>query len=99
MLEVAGHALLVGVEQQEEDRIDLGLRAGGSAPLLAAPRLLDLDDLRAHPGKAFGAGRARLELRQIDDPDAFERGLAARVALRSARSAFSGFDPHDASSA
>ncbi len=39
---------------------------------IAGPRVLDLDDLGAEPGQRLGAGRPRLELREIDDLDAFE---------------------------
>ena len=38
--------------------------------LVAAGRVLDLDHVRAEPGERLGAGRSRLELREIEHPHA-----------------------------
>jgi len=39
---------------------------------IAGFRVLDLDHLGAEPGERLGAGRPRLELREIDNANAFE---------------------------
>ena len=49
-----------------------GLPGRSRRPGSPRPRVLDLDHLGAEPGQRLGAGRARLELGEIDDPDAFE---------------------------
>ena len=58
---------LVGVVDHEVIGVGAGLRAGAEdAAGLAAPRVLDLDDLGAELGHHLGAGRPGLELRQVE---------------------------------
>src|SRR4051794_37479191 len=56
----------------EIPRIVVRLARPQSTAGIAPSRVLDLDHLGAEPGKRFGAGRPCLELREIDDPHAFE---------------------------
>src|SRR5205085_12215132 len=63
---------LVGVELVEVPGVVVGLAGLQAAAGIAAPGVLDLDHFGAEPGQAFGAGGARLELREIDNPHAFE---------------------------
>jgi len=72
LLEVDGDAALVGVEEQEEHRVEAGHLRPVAPRLLAAGRL-DLDDVGAEPAQELGAGGARLELGEIQDPDAGQR--------------------------
>ncbi len=62
-LQVDGERPLVGIVHHEV----VGIAEAGAAGLAA--RRLDLGDVGAHPGERFGAGRARLELRQIKHAD------------------------------
>ncbi len=72
-LEVDRRRLLVGVEDLEIERIGVVRVGCGDAPAgVAALRVLDLDDLGPEPGQRLGAGRPRLELGQIDNPNAFQ---------------------------
>ena len=70
--QIDGDGFLVGVEQQEIP----GVLAVAGRPMqqetarLAALRVFDLDDLGAEPGERLGAGRAGLELRQVENADA-----------------------------
>jgi len=65
--EVQRDAPLVGVEQHEVVRIH-PLRVGGrTAPLVAAPGILDLDDIGPQPCERLGARGSGLELGQIKD--------------------------------
>jgi hypothetical protein len=65
VLEIAGDAELVGIEQQEIRRIHAGLFGRGGAALFAARRL-DLDHFRPQPGERLRSGRAGFELGEID---------------------------------
>ncbi len=80
-LEVDRRGFLVGVEDLEIERIVRRFAIGrGDAPAgIAALRVLDLDDLRAKPGERLGAGRPRLELGQIDNPNAFEAAKRRKI--------------------
>ena len=53
--------------------IVIGLAGAQPAAGIAASRVLDLDHLGAEPGQHLGAGRARLELGEIDDLDALQK--------------------------
>ncbi len=74
VLEIERYRALVGVEQHEIVAVDALLVGRGAAALLAADRVLDLDDVGAEPGECFSDRRSGLELREIDDLDAGERG-------------------------
>ncbi len=65
--------LLVDVELVEVPRVVVGLAGAQPAAGIAAARVLDLDHLGAEPGQHLGAGRARLELGEIDDLDALQK--------------------------
>jgi hypothetical protein len=56
----------------EVPRIVIGLARPQPAPRVTGLRVLDLDDVGAEPCERFGARRAGLELREVDDPDAGE---------------------------
>src|SRR5215510_9209552 len=75
LLEIDGHAPLVGVEEEEEHRVETGYLWPVATRLLA-PDGLDLDDVGAEPAQELGAGGAGLELRQVQDADARQRALA-----------------------
>ena len=53
--EVQGDAAFVGVEQHEVVRIHPRLVGGSTAPLVAAPGILDFDDIGAQPCQRLGA--------------------------------------------
>jgi hypothetical protein len=89
MLEIERHAPLVGVEHEEEHRVES--RHFGTVParLLATGRL-DLEDIGAQPAEKLRASGARLELREVEDPHPAERALghgATSCRRRTARSA------------
>ena len=72
-LQIDRDRLLVDVELAEIPGIVIGL-AGPQAPSgIAAPRVLDFHHLGAEPRQHLGAGRPRLELREIDDFDALQK--------------------------
>ena len=73
--EVQRDAALVGVEQHEVVRIHARRVGGRTAPLVAAFRILDLDDIGAQPGERLGARGSGLELGQVEDLHVFQRGL------------------------
>src|SRR5689334_19147001 len=56
----------------EIPRVVVGLPGPQSAPGIAGLRVLDLDHFGAKPGERLGAGGPRLELCEINDPNAFE---------------------------
>ena len=65
--------LLVDVELAEIPGVVIGL-AGAQPPAgVAAPRVLDFHHFGAEPRQHLGAGRPRLELREIDDLDALQK--------------------------
>src|SRR5271166_5846520 len=66
IFEVDGQRALVGVVHHEI----VGVAKAGAAGFAA--RRLHLGDVGAHPGERLGAGRAGLELRQVEDADALE---------------------------
>src|SRR5271166_5253851 len=66
VFEVDGQRALVGVVHHEIG----GVAKAGAAGFAA--RRLHLGDVGAHPGERLGAGRAGLELRQVEDADALE---------------------------
>ena len=70
--QIDGDRLLVGVEQQEIPGVLAlaGRPVRQEAARFAALRVLDLDDLGAEPGQRLGAGRAGLELGQVQNTDA-----------------------------
>ena len=71
-LQVDGDGFLVGVEQQEIPGV-LALAGGPAqreAARFAALRVFHLDDLGTEPGERLGAGRAGLELGQVQNTDA-----------------------------
>ena len=72
-LQVDRQRLLVDVELVEIPGVVIGLAGPQPAAGIAAPRVLDLDHLGAEPGQHLGAGRARLELGEIDDLDALQK--------------------------
>ncbi len=74
VLQVAGDAALVGVQQQEVEGIDTWAFARGGSTLVAPLRLLDFDDFGSQPGQRFGTRGPGFELSQIDDSDACESG-------------------------
>ena len=55
VLQIAGDAVLVGVEQHEIDGVDLGIVRRGAPPLLALARRLHLDDIGAEPAEHLRA--------------------------------------------
>src|SRR5262249_55914952 len=65
--------LLVDVELVKIPRVVVGLAGAQSAAGVAAPRVLDLDDLGAKPSQHLGRGRARLKLGEIDDLYALQK--------------------------
>ena len=65
--EVQGDAALIGVEQHEVVRIHPRLVGGSTAPLVAAPGILDFDDIGPQPCERLGARGSGLELGQIKD--------------------------------
>ena len=65
--QVDGERALVGVVHHEI----VGVAEAGAAGLAA--RRLDLGDVGAHPGERLGAGRAGLELRQVEDANAGQK--------------------------
>src|SRR6185369_9190054 len=65
--------LLVDIELAEIPGIVIGL-AGPQPPSgIAAPRVLDFHHFGAEPRQHLGAGRPRLELREVDDFYAFQK--------------------------
>src|SRR6516165_357895 len=70
--EVERDRFLIRVELVKIPWVVVGLPAAQPPAGIAQPRVLDLDHLAAEPGERLGAGRPRLELREIDDPHAFE---------------------------
>src|SRR3954470_9062218 len=76
-LHVEGEAPLVAVEHREVERVHVGQIAQLGAGDVTAARLLDLDDVRSHPGEQLGADRTGLHVRHVDDADSVE-GLRNR---------------------
>src|SRR5215471_18611799 len=66
VFEVDGQRVLVGVVHHEIE----GVAKAGAAGFAA--RRFHLGDVGTHPGERLGAGRAGLELRQVEDADALE---------------------------
>src|SRR5206468_9885021 len=75
--DAAGHAALVGVEDEEEHRVEAG-HLGPVAPRLLAARRLDLEDVGPEPAEELRAGGARFELREVEDPHAGQRAFGHR---------------------
>ena len=71
--QVDRYRLLVDVELVEVPRVVVGLARAQPAAGIAPPRILDLDHLGAEPGQHLGAGRARLELGEVDHLDALQK--------------------------
>src|SRR6516225_293372 len=71
-LQIEGDRLLVGVELVKIPGVVIRLAREQPSARVAGLRVLDLDDLGAEPGERFGAGRPRLELRKVDNPNTFE---------------------------
>ena len=72
-LEIDRRRLLVGIEDLEIEGIGVSRIGRRDAPSrIAALRVLDLDDFGPEPGQRLRAGGPRLELGQIDDPNAFQ---------------------------
>src|SRR5207302_2042156 len=63
----------VDVELAEIPGIVIGLARTQAAAGIAAAGVLDLDDFGAKPRQNLGAGRACLELGEVDDLDAVEK--------------------------
>ena len=72
--QIDGDGFLVGVEQKEIPRVlDVaGRPMQQETARLAVARVFNFDDLGAEPGERLGAGRAGLELRQVENADAGE---------------------------
>src|SRR5262249_194254 len=64
--------LLVGVELVKIPGVVVGLAGAQPTAGIASLRVLDLDDLGAEPRERFGARRPSLELRKVDNANAFE---------------------------
>jgi hypothetical protein len=76
MLEVHRHRFLARVLRQERHAHAPGVQVGVSAQLpreVAAPRGLDLDDLRPHMRQLMAAERSRQHVRQVQNAGVFER--------------------------
>ena len=73
--QVEGQALLVGVEQEEEQAVGARLFEVHGARHVAGLRLLELDHVGAEKCQHLGAGRSGLVVRHVDDADAGQ-GLA-----------------------
>ena len=93
-LQIDRRGFLVRVQDLEIERIRL-VRIGGrdAPPGIAALRVFDFDDLGAEPGQGFGAGRSRLELGQIDDPNAFQAVKRRVISTHSLRLLHGGNSP------
>src|SRR5205814_1794959 len=76
----------VGVELAKIPGIVIGLAGAQAAAGIAAAGVLDLDDFGAKPRQNLGAGRACLELREIDDLDALQKIKVLRVVAHSVSS-------------
>ena len=76
VLQVDGEGFLVGVELQEVMRV-LARRRVELAAGIAGFRVLDLHHFGAQPGQGLGAGRPRLELREVQDFHARQTGFRA----------------------
>ena len=76
-LEIDRDGLLVGVEGVEVVRIGVRLARAEPAAGIAHLRVLDLHDLGAQPSEGLRAGRAGLELGEIDDLHALQEGEVA----------------------
>src|SRR5215470_10240551 len=70
--QIEGDRFLVGVELVEIPGIVIRLPGPQSAARIADLWIFDLDYLGPEPGERLGAGRPRLELRKINDPNTFE---------------------------
>src|SRR5262245_9084911 len=73
VLQIDRQAPLVRVERQVEKAIGVGTVLQRVSRRVALARLLDLDDVRTQPGQHLAAGRPRLVVGEIDDPDARQR--------------------------
>ena len=67
ILQVAGDAALVGVEQQKVKGIHANPLGRGAASLIAALWLLHFDHVRAKPRQRLGARGPGFELCQVND--------------------------------
>src|SRR4030095_5595399 len=74
LLEIDGHAALVGVEDEEEHGVE-ARHLGPVAARLRAARRLGLEDAGAPPAPGLRAGGAGLELGEVEDAHAAERAL------------------------
>src|SRR5436309_1426891 len=74
ILQIDRHAALVGIEDEEEHRVE-ARHLRPVAPRLLAARRLDLDDVGPEPAEELGAGRAGFELGEVEDPDAAQRAF------------------------
>src|SRR5215207_2756166 len=72
MFQIAGHAALVGVQEQEVVGIDALLLAGRNSALIAERWLFDLDDVGPEPGECLGARGTGFKLREIDYANAVQ---------------------------
>src|SRR5262249_60252717 len=76
LADVDGEAALVAVQALEVEPADLRRKAArsvGVADAVAAPRLLDLDDVGAHVAEERRAPGPRRLMAHVDDADARER--------------------------
>src|SRR5207249_1307489 len=71
--EVERQALLVGVEEEEEEAVRIRLVAHVAARHLADFRRFELDHLGAEKRQDLRTSRPRLVVRHVDDADAVER--------------------------
>ena len=71
-LQIQGHPFLVGVQEEEEPGVLVGVLGEPAARRLAAGRL-DLDHLGAQPRQRLGAARTGLPQGQVQDADPIER--------------------------
>ena len=94
-IEVQGDAQLVAVECAEVVAVTRGVRIESElAECVPAPRPLDLDDPGAEIGELQPRVRARDELPQLENADAFQRARHARSAVsRACRSRAPGDTP------
>src|SRR2546427_10952704 len=71
-LEIEGHALFVGVEQEKIRRVPSGLFRDQGPPLVSPSGRFDLDDLGAKERQDLGARWSGLELREVEDLDVLQ---------------------------
>ena len=80
VLEIERDALLVAVDAQEIRALAVDERRSPGARVVAAARMLDLDDPRAHVGEQHRAVRARQHARQVQHRHAGQRTRRMRSA-------------------